>query len=410
MSDMLIIGNGFDLYHMLPTRYTDFFTFIENWDIFIEEYEKNELLKKGETESSKNHTISLKEGSLNRNSMLDFAMKTGEYKKENLEYLNQNLACNLWIKYLQNRSFSNEKWVDFEKEIEQALTFIEDFYDRLYKVKIGEIPLNVIGAHDMNRINILREKTFKQIEFRKPLREEKATKEKIKEDKISLLNSLKEELNILNTCLRIYLEDFVSKIKPKLFSQQIANLEEVRLLNFNYTNTYIQHYGTEKLKEQHCVHGSVSSNNMVLGVSDDFTINAEYIYFMKYFQRIQKKTGLKYNKWILNAGLGDSIYNRVYIVGHSLSETDKGILEKFFNKEMSCGIHIYYHNQESYELQIINLVKMFGKDYIIEAMEKEKLIFIELEPPVESIRSLSLIDLEPNEILNNLFDSSLPIE
>lgn len=33
-NDVLIIGNGFDLYHKLPTRYTDFLVVVENWAEF----------------------------------------------------------------------------------------------------------------------------------------------------------------------------------------------------------------------------------------------------------------------------------------------------------------------------------------------------------------------------------------
>lgn len=37
--NILIIGNGFDLFHKLPTRYTDFLTFAKNWDSFKEVYD-----------------------------------------------------------------------------------------------------------------------------------------------------------------------------------------------------------------------------------------------------------------------------------------------------------------------------------------------------------------------------------
>lgn len=37
--NILIIGNGFDLYHRLPTRYTDFLTFSNEWDYFMQQYD-----------------------------------------------------------------------------------------------------------------------------------------------------------------------------------------------------------------------------------------------------------------------------------------------------------------------------------------------------------------------------------
>ena len=39
---ILIIGNGFDLYHCLPTGYRDFLFFAKNWRVFKKEYDKQE--------------------------------------------------------------------------------------------------------------------------------------------------------------------------------------------------------------------------------------------------------------------------------------------------------------------------------------------------------------------------------
>lgn len=38
MNDILIIGNGFDIYHGLPTRYSDFLFLAENWKYFYKKY------------------------------------------------------------------------------------------------------------------------------------------------------------------------------------------------------------------------------------------------------------------------------------------------------------------------------------------------------------------------------------
>ena len=39
---ILIIGNGFDLYHKLPTGYKDFLFFAKHWKEFKEEYDKHD--------------------------------------------------------------------------------------------------------------------------------------------------------------------------------------------------------------------------------------------------------------------------------------------------------------------------------------------------------------------------------
>lgn len=39
--DVLIIGNGFDLYHKLPTRYIDFLFLVKNWSDFFDDYNRS---------------------------------------------------------------------------------------------------------------------------------------------------------------------------------------------------------------------------------------------------------------------------------------------------------------------------------------------------------------------------------
>lgn len=43
--NILIIGNGFDLYHKLPTSYKDFLFFTKHWNEFKEEYDKQKKPK-----------------------------------------------------------------------------------------------------------------------------------------------------------------------------------------------------------------------------------------------------------------------------------------------------------------------------------------------------------------------------
>ena len=64
-------------------------------------------------------------------------------------------------------------------------------------------------------------------------------------------------------------------------------------------------------------------------------------------------------------------------MGHSLDKTDKGVLEKFIKAEYK--VHIFYHDQNAYEQQVIRLVDMFGKERIIDAVANQEIIFEELE-------------------------------
>lgn len=174
------------------------------------------------------------------------------------------------------------------------------------------------------------------------------------------------------------MEEFVEKINTPYYSEQIKNLNDINLLTFNYTNTYSNIY--KNVHTIHYVHGSLEDNNIVLGARGEDFENLDYVYFQKYFQRIQKETGALYKKWIGKAK--ESYTDReihVYIMGHSLGMTDKDILADFFynNKNIS-DITIFYHNQLAYEQLVILLIVMFGKEFIIEQTGKEKIKFVEL--------------------------------
>ena len=85
--------------------------------------------------------------------------------------------------------------------------------------------------------------------------------------------------------------------------------------------------------------------------------------FKKYYQRIFKKTGAKYKKWI-----STNKFDNVYIYGHSLDITDKEILEDIIDNAQK--VIIYYLDDTRYSQQISNLIKVLGKQKLIKYVSK----------------------------------------
>ena len=113
--------------------------------------------------------------------------------------------------------------------------------------------------------------------------------------------------------------------------------------------------------EDQFIHGCCSamgaSQNIVLGIEDNDPSNLDTIYFKKYFQRIQKKTVREVFDWF-DEKISSSEPIVTDIFGHSLDTTDKDILMLIFEK--SRYTNIYYYNQADYEQKIINLVRLYG--------------------------------------------------
>lgn len=389
MTDLLIVGNGFDLYHGLPTRYTDFLKFISYWSIFWDNYN-------GEAKAQVCTPFRVKLSEQNEiieESMRDFASHQGYYKYEHLEFINSHID-NLWIQYFLKKQLSSVNWIDFEGEIYNVLKLVEEYYSEFIPEmrKRNDAPIKYIPGDMSTVINIFKKNCPEEyIDFTQGIISRRDTeKDKLKNNKEMLLSTMKRELDDLIKCLDYYLLDFVSNIKVEQYSEQIKELSYINLLNFNYTYTYASVYGKNSLREHHRIHGDCLEEDMVLGIPDEsFPSTLDYIYFQKYFQRIQKRTGNYYKSWITEPNAREKSLEdvpiNVFIMGHSLADSDKGILKEIFMNDFVCKITIFYHSQLAYEQQVINLVSMFGKDFVIEQTANDRIVFEKLKKPQNGV-------------------------
>ena len=326
-------------------------------------------------------------------SMRDFASHQGYYKYEHLEFINSHID-NLWIQYFLKKQLSSVNWIDFEGEIYNVLKLVEEYYSEFIPEmrKRNDAPIKYIPGDMSTVINIFKKNCPEEyIDFTQGIISRRDTeKDKLKNNKEMLLSTMKRELDDLIKCLDYYLLDFVSNIKVEQYSEQIKELSYINLLNFNYTYTYASVYGKNSLREHHRIHGDCLEEDMVLGIPDEsFPSTLDYIYFQKYFQRIQKHTGNYYKSWITEPNAREKSLEdvpiNVFIMGHSLADSDKGILKEIFMNDFVCKITIFYHSQLAYEQQVINLVSMFGKDFVIEQTANDRIVFEKLKKPQKGL-------------------------
>ena len=122
--NILIVGNGFDLSHYLPTKYDHFMVAmeaIENWDmskgemnfddLFSALYEKEDYFF-GYTKAM---------------------YKTDEIKMsvDQIKDLQEQLKDNVWYQYFSDHVKEVKTWIDFETKIEEALEIVCDFMDEI---------------------------------------------------------------------------------------------------------------------------------------------------------------------------------------------------------------------------------------------------------------------------------------
>lgn len=373
--NILLLGNGFDLAHGLPTKYTDFLEWIKaEYKLYV----GASKIQKEKICVSIDWTIS--------NCPNKFKEITVLEERKQIEIW-ENIHDNIWINYfLSCEMYQKENWVDFECEISNIIKSIDkDFEGKTLYEKIEDFSNDYFKNHFLypgveslfvdasgHRI-VTREFTY-----------------------FELREKLEYDLDRLIRALEIYLAEYVEKIDCKVLSPDIKEVmmqinqksdsaSYVKVISFNYTNTFERLYAKKQKIDYNYIHGRADTeneleiNNMVLGIDEFLPIERrdkaiEFIAFKKFYQRIYKQTGCEYKKWIdkmkeINSRWAGKVENspakhNLYIFGHSLDVTDGDILRDLI---LTDDVHttIFYLNKKVLGQQITNLVKVLGQDELI---------------------------------------------
>ena len=373
---ILMIGNGFDIEHNLPTQYRDFLEFAKEFlEIHVSE-ERNVAIEKIENADRKKLFEDI------------FSDCEGVLCKK----LNANLQQNIWIDYF-NRNFKRMKqnWIDFESEISKIIVSLEKAkseYEKEALIVTQKIPPSDAFKIMNNELYPEEKKDIATISgYAFTYQKEKLLK----------------DLNRLIRALEIYLTEFVFDLNIQSYNGSIEKLNPTHVLSFNYTNTYekIYNIGCRKIEYDFihgvAIKGNIDFCNMVLGIDEylpenERQGNIEFIEFQKYYQRMQKRTECKYKEWREQiAGARKNNDNKrveLYIFGHSLDTTDKDVLREFLLND-DIITTIFYFNQDAYERELANLVKVLGTDELLFRMygKNPRIRFEKQEPSYQICNS-----------------------
>lgn len=383
--NILVIGNGFDLAHDLPTKYTDFLKFTKViMEVFDKFNSENSEIDWGEINSLIKKQINQERGNV-RNSL---------YSKEAM--WKDLIWNNFWIDYFQQNSmYQKENWIDFESEISKVIRSLDaDMRSSIsgylnLEDKIQRIRNRFLYKRYLDWFGI---KTYRQ-----------------------LRDKLLDDLNKLIRALEIYLCEYVEKIDIASKLTVIENFKVDRVISFNYTNTFSRLYNAEGkigadqfdyLHGKADIHNTIEANNMVLGIDEYLpkkrrNKDVEFIAFKKFYQRIYKGTGCRYKDWINEIEKENNLYmqkirdcemflknkyrltseiadkkvelenlkgnpprHNLYIFGHSLDITDKDILGDLILND-NVYTTIFYQNKKELGRKIANLVQVIHQDELI---------------------------------------------
>lgn len=387
MKKILLVGNGFDLAHNLPTKYEHFLFILKNWSEF---QQKIELFKSGK-EIEKNDKF------------YTYFVNIKSFNDANLEQLDFIIKNNSWIKYFCQCEAEIDGWIDFEKEIYPVIELFEQIIGSNYEMG------RYVRTEDTNAYIDKRLFSYKMLRIAELWK--KYIRVSVVEDvlyvippftskrygilKKKIIQSLRDEFDDFIKAFEIYLYEFVYKREEIKKLSQITEIGINKVISFNYTHTE-ELYGIYD-ENIHHIHGMLRKNldkgnsNIVMGLNEHHEQNIDFIYFVKYFQRIQRATGVRYKQFVENYLITDygETYREefeLYIYGHSLDETDEDIL-KFVIGDINANgnirfkpekITIFYYDPTDYEQKVINLIKLYGRNIVEENMEKKMFDFVKI--------------------------------
>ena len=362
---ILLIGNGFDLAHGLPTSYKDFLDFCKmvrelyTYPIIDNEYNQKKLIDWNTDKTIKSKLLECYE---NRKNCFEDKITT---QCKELDELYDCIKENVWINYfLEREKYIGENWIDFESEISNVVQAIETLKGYIER------------DEDVLKIKDTKQQTI--IYFLKIAK--KSLQDVFNLKRIdSFIEDISIELDKLIRSLEIYICEFVNEIDINKENDDIKTITPDYVLSFNYSNTYERIYGQSKEVTYDYIHGkadiknNVDTCNLVLGIDeyleDDKNDKLEFIAFKKFYQRIYKSTDSTYMKWVEQIKKYPEVNHNLFIFGHSLDKTDRDILKLLIcNDNVTTKIYYYRKNKnDKKELGklIKNLVRIMGQDELI---------------------------------------------
>ena len=411
--NILLIGNGFDLEHGLPTKYSDFLEFCKRLEpihafpyclactkasfqtAYLNQWNISQSIKDTLLHAFESRTVTKQVN--NEEATLFYEVKTDMGFLDEMYSLTHT---NAWLQYFFKRSSCiGENWIDFESEISHVVQTLDYVQKHTPPGGVhGELP----EPYNTCLVNITKAAHFSFSRYSNHI-----------EALQQLTNLLDSELNRFIRAFEIYLSVFVNSIPVERTCADIEHLLPDCVLSFNYSNTYERIYGQSREISYDFIHGkadagnTIDSCNMVLGIDeylDDSRKKEElaFLSFKKYYQRIYKATGNAYLTWVdcLKKEYAEFVEQEKYaeqrrgysygksaltmskklfqpslhmhtlsIFGHSLDKTDKDILKSLIcNDNVKTKIYYYQeyaHDKRTLGKLIKNLVYIMGPDELI---------------------------------------------
>lgn len=379
--DILLLGNGFDLHHKLPTTYL---SFLKVTDYLCSKHIISDPMTIGMIfkEASKDYkflkTCYEEYKSVYDSFIVDF---------ESITDITKKCQENVWWNYFKSINNKELGWIDFEKEISKVIeAFRLVFLSEKMRFPFSFNPRRSEYEYIVSHFSFIFDKlpNGSKIKNKYLISYPYDPDSKYINSQIiisDLFNSLKDFAEILKQYFIVFVDKSLEKLKEQDLIQKnmIEQHNWKHVISFNYTKTYEKLYSPANV---HHIHG-VLDKNIILGVNSDewdtAGANNPFISFKKYYQRVVQQTDVSYYNLIQEIRAKDkkTAVNSLIVIGHSLDSTDKDLITEIFSE---CDkITICYHNQTALNDYYANLINIYGKTDFDKLRIEKNITFFELD-------------------------------
>lgn len=314
MNKLIIIGNGFDLAHGLPTKYSDFVVWYlkKSFESLFSSFENRKNIFEIKNEifqiSSPSRYLNYKQID-----SIDSLSKFLEINDIIIKYQND------FVKRIFSNSPKNNQWVNIESE----------YYMELLNIYNKFIETNKVWHNNQE---------------------------------IEELKNLNDSFSIVKKELIEYLGDIVDKKSVDVDSEILDHFNEIALrggkapfrtiiLIFNYTKTielYEKVWNLKKCQIKYihgCLH-DINENPIIFGYGDEMDVLYEKIERLNNNEFLRNFKSFGYFKTNIYQAISRFMSSKafeVFVMGHSCGLSDRVLLNSIFENANCKRIKLYYH-------------------------------------------------------------------
>ncbi len=406
--NILIVGNGFDLSHYLPTKYDHFMDVMS-----AIESSTSDVMNFDDLFAKCRETA--------------FIARTKEYyhtqditlDKAQLTEIRKLLRENCWYQYFKNHVQKIKTWIDFEQKIQTVLLALGECVIDTQGFRSIAGSYQYLNSSTIHK-NIRKENfgtlsyfafstinNYGKYDFNKIFCHGSASRNGFSVD--IFLEFLHKDLKMFIKIFNFYLEKIILNLQTEHnFSIQSSDWKiPSKIYSFNYTDTYKKIYKNVKIEYLHGKCGE--KQNIVLGISDlhDNSLKELKAFgFTKYHQKLFKDTDYLFldeykeniDDYIKRLTAFERDYTRddkstmrkmyeikktlnldLFIWGHSLDLSDREYIEDIFSLnddfDRNVRVVVYYFDDSAKFSLLNNLLAILGKDKVEKWMKKKWLEF-----------------------------------